>query len=562
MLLHSHFPSSVVGWESRRRRAACLALDFSPDVRVAESKTAAESREAAPATPATPLVDALLRRAADGSAPFHIPGHKRGAGASPALLSVLGPVALRHDLTELDGLDYLCSPVSSIAAAQASAAAVFGAHRTFFLVNGTSGGIQAALLAVVRPGDAVVLARNCHVAALSACALAGALPFFAHAQVDEHLGVAHCVTPGAAEAALAEAASACAAAPDRPGRPRPRVAALLVVSPTYFGCVADVAGLARVAHAVGACLVIDEAHGAHFGLHAALPRSSLACGADAAVQSTHKTLGGLTQASMLHVSASRRVQPSRVRAALATLHTTSPSYLLMASLDAAAADAARAAAGAVAVATDIRRRLAASRNARRVLSSPPASAIDFDITRLTFSTAGLFSSGYAAASFFTSFCGITPELAAPGGVGFVIGSGNAGRDADALVRALGDACGDLPTPASSPHTPPSFPPAPAPLVVALSPRAALMGRREAVATSHAVGRVCAELLCPYPPGVPVAFPGARLTRDALNYLDAVRACGGAVTGGEDASGATVCVVAEEDAPPEGASLWDSRWAVI
>lgn len=541
----------------------------------------------ADATPApTPLVEALLLRGSDGSAPFHIPGHKRGQGASPALLRVVGRTALSHDLTELEGLDYLASPTGSIAAALRLAAEVWSpAARSFFLVNGTTCGLHAALMATCRPGDAVVLARNCHGAVVAGCALAGVVPFFCEATTDLQLGVAHVVTPDAARAALQEASSACAAAAAAraggPGGRPPRVAALLVVSPSYFGACCDVAGLAAVAHEWGAALVVDEAHGAHLGLHPALPPSALQQGADCCVQSTHKTLQGMTQASMLHVGRSGRVCASRVATALALLQTSSPSYLLLASLDAARAAAVADAGAAFGVASRLRARLARELPALPLLSSPPPFSPFLDPTRLVVPTSGLAPSGYEAAAWLARVGGATPEVAAPGAVAFVLTAGNAPRsgsdDETRLVGALRALLerrrgGDEEHSSSSlagggrAAAPPPLPPPPAPLAVAMSPRAALFAGVEWVPPGEAAGRVSARSLCPYPPGVPVAFPGARLTAQALNYLRAVTDAGGVVTtGGGDSGGAAggcIAVVARADEPPEGAGLLDPRWAVL
>jgi arginine decarboxylase len=400
---------------------------------------------------------------------------------------------------------------------QVLAAEAFGAGRTWFLVNGTTVGVHACVLAACAPGDAVVLSRNCHVSALSACALAGAVPFFADAEGDAAFGVAHGVTPASACAALDAAAVACAAAAPavttRGGR-APRVALLMVVSPTYFGAAADVAGLAAVAHARGVPLAVDEAHGAHFACaHAAaaaaaaaggyaLPPSALSQGADAAVQSTHKTLPALTQASMLHAAHGGALDGARISAALAALQSSSPSYLLLASLDAARADAAAGdgVSRALRAAAAARAALAASAPALRLLGPgdvgrPGIAALD--ITRLTVCTASVGVSGYDAAQAL-SVAGVTPELVAPRCVVFVIGGGTSERDVARLVDALARLAPahGVNEAAALPRLPPLPPPPP----LALPPRRALFAaRRERVPRAAAEGRISADTLCPYPP---------------------------------------------------------------
>lgn len=478
---------------------------------------------------------------------------QRGQGASGALLDVVGPTALRHDLTELEGLDFLFSPRSSIARAQArgvvcgvtlilrgtcsthacavvltgsnatrhqeATARAFGAARTWFLVNGTSVGIHATVMAACAPGDAVVLSRNCHVSAVSACILAGAVPFFADAPIDEHLGIAHAVTPQALERALDAAMAACAAAPAVGTRDAPRhhqqasphtsrrrrVGLALVVSPTYFGAAADVAALARVCHARGVPLAVDEAHGAHWAFDARLPAPSLACGADVVVQSTHKTLPALTQASMLHASHTCRVSGDRLSTCLTALQTTSPSYLLLASLDAVRQGANHHTTG-VRAATDacvaLRHALAAHAPGMHVLGARPVAGVHaWDPTRLTVAAASLgYDSGYAAGDALARR-GITPELTAPRCVVFVIGGGNVSSgDMERLRSVLVDMhvqrCNSNPAADLGSPQPPLLLES---ITMAMPPRQAFFAPRVALPMEYAAGRVSAEWLCPYPP---------------------------------------------------------------
>ena len=395
---------------------------------------------------------------------------------------------------------------------QEVAATTFGASHTWFLVNGTSVGIHATVMAACSPGDAVVLSRNSHVSALSACILAGAVPFFADTPLDPTLGVAHAVTPSALAAALDAAASACAAAPacvvgPQGVRRQPRVALALVVTPTYFGAAADVASLAQVAHSRSVPLAVDEAHGAHWAFDPRLPAPALRCGADVVIQSTHKTLPALTQASMLHAGQGCRVDTRRLGAALAVLQTTSPSYLLLASLDAVRLGARDPVSG-VSAATDaslaLRASLAGAAPGLHVLGSYAAEGVhSWDVTRLTVSSASLgYATGYAAGDALAQE-GITPELTAPRCVVFALGGGNAATgDMDRLRRTLLEmhASAGLRTPISTGQQQQQMPEFPAaPVQLAVSPRRAFFAPRTSVPLRQAVGRVSAEWLCPYPP---------------------------------------------------------------
>ncbi|KAL4448024.1 hypothetical protein ABPG75_005243 [Micractinium tetrahymenae] len=651
-LLWSPPPATAPASSQPRRHLRCTFLAPSaPRSTAAGSgavKAAARQGEAAASgsqaeAAATPLLDAVLERGGRaGDVPFHVPGHKRGASTPPGLHQLLGG-ALRYDLTELDGLDVLSTPSGPIAAAQRAAAATWGADATWFLVNGTTVGIHAAVLATCGPGEALVVARNAHLSAFNAMVLAGCTPVWAQPTLDPDLGLAHAVTHWALEAAFREAAARGL-----------RVGAALVVSPTYFGVLSDVAGLAAVCHAHGVPLLVDEAHGAHLGLHPALPPSALHAGADLAVQSTHKQLSALTQAAMLHVRGGR-VPAQRLAHALQVLQSSSPSYLLMASLDAARAQAAQHAAhkAGLAAAALARRRLAAlpgvrllsaehvsacsgagdgapssgkasssaggsasgnspdsrsgggssssspdssssSPNSSSTSSSSPnssstssssssnstattAGGVALDPLRLTLDLRGLGLSGYQAAAALEQQHGIVPELSTPTCVVLALSMGSRLEHAEALVAAVERLCqqhgagssggsssscsvgsaddgddsrstsgGSSIGTASSVSAGSAAAPAAAAAApeARLTPRNAFFAASEAVPAAQAVGRVSAELLCPYPPGVPVAYPGEVLTEAALQQLRQVLRSGGIVTGCSDGSLETLRVVVE------------------
>lgn len=314
------------------------------------------------------------------------------------------------------------------------------------------------------------------------------------------------------------------------------------------------AGLAAVCHSRGVPLLVDEAHGAHLGLHPGLPPSALQCGADVAVQSTHKQLSAMTQAAMLHLRGSR-VQPQRVRRALQLLQSSSPSYLLMSSLDAARHQALDPAAHAEA--------LAAATYARQQLGSLPAvqllsleqvaasdswsgstCCLSIDPLRLTFSLQKLGLSGYQAAAALEQAHGVVAELATPTCVVLAMSIGTTMRHAEALTAALRQLIGQHSNGHSSSAvcTASQVPQLPPPRVK-LSPRDAFFAAAEVVPAGQAAGRVSAELLCPYPPGVPAAYPGEVLTAEVVQQLQAVMQQGGTVTGCSDGSLETLRVVA-------------------
>jgi arginine decarboxylase len=471
---------------------------------------------------AMPLVSQLRESADRDYAPFHTPGHKRGGSISPALADWWGNRILQADLPELPELDNLFAPQGVIRDAQALAAVAFGADRTWFLANGSTAGILAAILATCGPGDTLILPRNIHQSVISGLILSGANPIFIAPEFDGTL--AHCVTPTAVATALAA---------------HPNAKAILIVSPTYYGVAGNITEIAALAHGHNIPLLVDEAHGAHFAFHPDLPTSALAAGADLVVQSTHKTLSALTQASMLHLQG-QRVDADRIAQALQLVQSTSPSYLLLASLDAARHHMANQGK------TLMTRALAMADRARAGLTTIPGLTLlnptitpgfhQFDRTRLTLFLNGL--DGFAADQLLHEQLGVTCELPSLHHLTFIITAGNTDRDIDRLI----DACEQL---GRSDHLPPAISeriPFYNDFEQRLTPREAFFGVGERVPIGQTPGRISAELVCPYPPGIPVLMPGEVVTPSAITYLQQVLAAGGTLSGCADDTLATLKVL--------------------
>jgi arginine/lysine/ornithine decarboxylase len=466
-----------------------------------------------------PLFAAMRAYAAnEGAVAFHTPGHKQGRGMEPEFRRLVGEATLRMDLTELDELDDLHHPEGVILEAQALAAEAFGADATYFLVNGSTAGHHAMVMAVCHPGDTLIIPRNAHESVVCALILSGARPVYMRPAWDDALCVAHGVTPAMVERALVE---------------HPDARGVLVVHPTPFGGALDLERIAAVCHAHGKPLLVDEAHGAHLHFHPDLPTSGMAAGADMVVQSTHKTASGLTQASMLHLRRGR-VDPNRVRNALGLVQSSSPNYLLMASLDAARRQLATSGRGllgeTVRLAEAARRRLD-TRPGVHVFGRDrcrPDGLFDLDVTRLTINVTGLGLSGFQALTRLQTGFGVQPETATRHHVLLNVTIGNTARDMDRLVDAFealsAEAArnGTLGRPAV-----PSGLPVPDGLpVVALPPREAFFAATEAVALEQSEGRVCAEIVAPGSTGLILA-PGEVISRD---LAAAVRAAHGSEDG--------------------------------
>src|SRR3954471_12002033 len=271
-----------------------------------------------------PYFDALRAYAAREPGRFHVPGHKGGPGSDPELREALGQ-ALAIDIPALmPGIDAGPEP-TPFQQAQALAAEAWGAKRSWFLINGASQGNHVACLALAHTGPEVVVQRNVHSSTIDGLVISGLRPTFVAPELDPELLIAHCLTPEALDAAL---------------RGTPGAVAAQVVSPTYFGAVADVGALAEVAHSHGVPLVVDEAWGAHLAFHPDLPAHALSLGADLVISSTHKIVGSMTQSAMLHLGHGDLLDERVIDRSVTLLESTSPNSLLSGSLDAARRQAA------------------------------------------------------------------------------------------------------------------------------------------------------------------------------------------------------------------------------
>jgi lysine decarboxylase len=484
---------------------------------------------------ATPYLDALEEYARRRPGRLHVPGHKGGSGADPGLRLAIGDKALALDIPALtEGIDLGPEP-TAFQQAQQLAADAWGAKRTWFLINGASQGNHVAALAFAHTGDAAVVQRNAHSSTIDGIILSGLRPTFVGPELDGELGIAHCLTPDSLSKALD-------ATPDAVGA--------MVVSPTYFGAVADVRGLAEVAHARGLPLVVDEAWGAHLGFHPDLPEQALALGADLVISSTHKIIGSLTQSAMVHLGrgSEERLDENVVDRAVTLVESTSPSSLLIGSLDAARRHAAvhgRELIGETMRAVDAARE--SIRGIRgldvldqRIVGRPGVYA--YDPLRLAVDVRGTGATGYELAAALHPAGDINLELAGENVIVAVFGMGeDAGPQAERLVEALRAVSSDVFREGGGQA---KFAPPPLWGELAMGPRDAFLGPQETVPAHEAVGRIAAESLAAYPPGIPNVLPGERLTSETLEYVQHALEQGGSLRGASDRRLSTVRVVAE------------------
>jgi len=482
--------------------------------------------------PTAPYLDALVSLGFRGSTRFHVPGHKGGPGADPGLRSAIGDRALSLDLPQdMEGIDLGPAPTPA-ERAEDLAAAAYGAARTFFLTNGATQGNHALCLALAPPRTQVVVQRNSHASLVDGLVLSGGRPTFVAPQLESGLGMAHGVDPGALDAALA-------------ATPEARTA--FVVSPTYYGLAADVEALVAVAHARDAALIVDQAWGPHFGFHPAVPESALRLGADAVLTSTHKIVGSLTQSAMLHVGAGSRIDVERLARAVRLVRSTSPSALLLGSLDAARRQLA------VHGEALLDRTLRAAALARPAIDAVPGVQVvgeslvgtpgvaDWDPLRVVIDVRGTGCTGYDVAAALVAAYDVKVELAAHAVIVLILGLD---QPVDALERFAHDFA-EVVKRIARPGSVEAIPQPPAVLSAEteVPPREAFLGESDVIDVRDAPGRISCESIAGYPPGIPALLPGDRITADVVEYLRSLVADGARLHGASDPDFRTIHVLA-------------------
>jgi arginine decarboxylase len=480
-----------------------------------------------------PYFDALTAYAFRGPTRFHVPGHKGGPGADPALRRALGDSALEMDVNQdMPGIDLGPWP-TAYDRAEMLAATAYGAQCTWFLTNGATQGNHALCLALAPRGTQVVVQRNSHASVVDGLVLSGGMPHWIAPEYDPDLEMAHGVTPEALAGALAAT---------------PEARAAFVVSPTYYGLAADVGGCAEVAHAAGVPLVVDQAWGPHFGFHRDLPGSGLALGADAILTSTHKIVGSLTQSAMLHVAADARFDVDRLARTVRLVRSTSQSPLLLASLDAARRQLAihgqDLLGRTLTAATREREAIAAIDGCEVVgegLVGRPGVAA-WDPMRIVIDVRGTGCTGYEVAAALQDGSDVYVELATQATIVLVLGIG---QPVDALERFAHDLAAEL-AEIRRPRREAAVaqPQAAISSQTVVSPREAFLGPADAVPVESAVGRISCEAIAGYPPGIPALLPGERITAELVAYLRKVHDAGARLHGASDPEFATINVLAE------------------
>lgn len=484
-----------------------------------------------------PVLEALQRYHRRGHTPFSPPGHKQGRGADPRVRDVLGLDVFRGDVLATSGLDDRSSSAKVVQRAQELMADAVGADHALFSTCGSSLSVKAAMLAVAGRHGRILVGRDAHKSVISGLLLSGLQPTWVHPRWDAELHLAHPPSPADVEAAL-----------ERDGD----VAGVLVTSPTPYGTCTDLDAIAQLCHRRGLPLLVDEAWGAHLPFHDELPRWAMDAGADLCVVSVHKMGAGLEQGSVFHVQGDR-IDLAHLQACADMLSTTSPNVLIQAGMDGwrrqMVQHGHRLLSDALAVALDARERIGRVKGLRVLedeLLGKEASS-DLDRLKLVVDVADLQISGYQAADWLRAHQAVDTGLSDHRRIEAQLSIADDATTVSILLdalEALAAAATELPAPE------PIDLPSPAGLEqdTVMVPRDAFFARTVDVPAERAVGRVAAEQVTPYPPGIPVLLPGERIGREAIDYLTTGVRAGMVVPDAADPQLGTVRVVAAADEP--------------
>lgn len=490
----------------------------------------------------TPYYDALVDYIEKDVLTFHVPGHQQGRGVDPQFRDFIAKNGLKADITQILGMDDIHRPTSVCKLAQELAADAWGADYTYFLINGSSSGNQTMLMSALKPGDTVLIPRNAHRSTMGAMILSGAKAIFYEPVYDYEMRVDHTPTLEVLEEKILA---------------HPELKAVCFTSPTYYGVTADTQGIIDLAHKHGLLALADEAWGAHLGFHPDLPPSAVRQGADLVVQSVHKLLAGMTQAAQIHLNG-EKVDKGRLEAVMRMFLSTSPSCLFLASLDMSRkqmmTDGRELLGRAIGLADGVRERLRQIPKLKiygRELKEREG-VYGWDPMRLIVSAVELGYSGYEVEEFLRYRHNIQVEMSELFNVVLLVTMGHEEEHMDRLVTAFQDLASQKSNfdvqehikklkkfHQGKPFELPDFPPQ------AMTMRKAFNSRQESVPLQEAVGRVCAEMVTPYPPGIPILCPGEVVNQELVEYIGLELEAGVKIQGTADLSLKTLRVVHEE-----------------
>ena len=446
----------------------------------------------------TPLIDAMQNYKKEPMTGFHIPGHNRGNGVHPKLINLIGADTLNLDTTdEFDNLGTLHPATGAIATAQELASQTYGAKRTFFITSGTTCANLALAFALTSPYDEVLIGRNCHRSVLTGLIISGAKVNWVIPKKLKDWSIFGNVEPEIIEEKL---------------KHNRNIKLVWITNPTYEGVVSDIKKISEICKKYKAALIVDEAHGSLWNFNSKLPKSALELGADAVVHSLHKTGGAMVQASMLHLSKNSCFDEQKVIHALKLLHTTSPSLLLLASLDAARANLS-CSSGQKMLNNAIENALYFRTEAKKIENlTVLENDVDFDITKIFIKMKGL--SGLQLEYILEHDYKIEVESASDAGLLILSNIGNTRNEFEYLINCLKEiSTKKYDIERENVKIMPLIDPE-----IVMNLREAYFAPKESIDKFEAIGRISSEVVALCPPGISILLPGEIIKKEHLPYL--------------------------------------------
>jgi arginine decarboxylase len=476
----------------------------------------------------TPLVDGLRSYQQRRVVSLDVPGHKQGK-SNVELIDIFGQKAMAMDYNASKALDNLAHPTSIIKEAQQLAADLFHAKHAFFIVNGTSLAVMAMILSVAKANDKIIMPRNVHKSVINALVITGAIPVYVNPGIDDELGISLAMDVKDIEQAIKQ---------------HPDAKAILVNNPTYYGVVSDLRGIVKLAKSANMKVIVDEAHGAHFTFSDRLPLSAMQAGASMSSVSMHKTGGSLTQSSIL--LANDDMDSNHVLQMINLLQTTSPSYLLMASLDVARKQLAmdgKARFEKILDMVDYARKEINNMDGYIAFSKERANQkgwYDFDTSKLSIHTHAANFSGLYVYEQLRDEYGIQIEFGDVSNILAIVSTGDRLLDIERFIAALSDIKAN-----SNAHSTPKMKVEYIEPIVRFTPQQAFYMPSQPVLMSNSLNRVAAESIMAYPPGIPIVAFGEVITQAVLDSIQYIKENHGFLMGSNDPALKTIQVVKEK-----------------
>ncbi len=474
-----------------------------------------------------PVYEALCQYRENRIVSFDVPGHKQGKG-NPVLTEFLGKQCMSVDVNSMKPLDNLCHPVSVIKEAEELMADAFGAAHAFFMVNGTSSAVQAMVMSVCKRGDKIIMPRNVHRSSINALIVCGAVPVYVNPGVNKQLGIPLGMSVDSVKRAIKQ---------------HPDAKAIIVNNPTYYGVCSNLREIVRIAHEAGMKVLVDEAHGTHFYFGDYMPLSAMSVGADMAAVSMHKTGGSLTQSSALLLG--EGISEGYVRQIINLTQTTSASYLLLSSLDISRRNLAlngkaifeRVTTLANYGIKEINKLGGLYAFSRELINGD--TVFDFDPTKISVHTRDIGLAGIEVYDILRDRYDIQIEFGDIGNILAIVSVGDKILNIERLISALYEikrlysksSAGMLDHEYIEP-------------VVVCSPQEAFYSKKIQLPLKETLGKICAEFVMCYPPGIPILAPGELITKDALEYIIYAKAKGCNLTGAEDINTEKINIMVE------------------